>query len=551
LLAQFSLEVLRLMMRVTLTLTAFLLVAVPIGSAAQTKLAKLAPDWTGGYTFGGGWTLLRVHITDSGSELSATIDVPSADLVAQPITNLRQQSSTIAFQVPQGAAQLSFEGHIGEDAIEGTVVSEERQGRFQLLRLAAVDRASLAQYQGAYQWSANHLVYIQFWDELGKDQLGIFDESGETRTLYVMEDDKFFVGSGVAYPVPLEARIAFHRNAKGAVTSLSWQSLGKVARVAERVTPYSQQDITFRNGEVLLAGTLTLPNRVGKHPAMVLVHGSGPEDRNALLPFVRFVVRHGIALLAYDKRGVGGSTGDWRNSSFNDLAGDAIAAIEFLKLRNDIDPKQIGVFGVSQGGWIGPLVASRWKDTAFLISVSGAGVTPAEETLDYMQSELRANEVPANEVAEAVSLIKLAYNYARTGERWDEYLAARKNLENRSWLPYIGAPATQDDAQWAFMRLTYFYDPIPALKNVHCPTLAFFGGLDVNVLPEKNKAKWETALKESGNRDYTLLILAEGNHVLMEAKTGSTEEFPSLQRFLPEYFGTLLTWMSHRIRGFD
>src|SRR4029453_2629827 len=113
-----------------------------------------------------------VHITDSGSELSATIDVPSADLVAQPITNLRQQSSTIAFQVPQGAAQLSFEGHIGEDAIEGTVVSEERQGRFQLLRLAAVDRASLAQYQGAYQWSANHLVYIQFWDELGKDQLG-------------------------------------------------------------------------------------------------------------------------------------------------------------------------------------------------------------------------------------------------------------------------------------------------------------------------------------------------------------------------------------------
>jgi pimeloyl-ACP methyl ester carboxylesterase len=539
------------MMRITLTLTTFLLVVVPIGSAAQTKLAKLAPEWMGGYTFGGGWTLLRVHIADSGSELSATIDVPSVDLVAQPITNLRQQSSTIAFQVPQGAAQLSFEGHIGEDTIEGTVVSEERQGRFQLLRLAAVDRASLAQYQGAYQWAANHLVYIQFWDELGKDQLGIFDESGETRTLYVMGDDKFFVGSGVAYPVPLEARIAFHRNAQGAVTSLSWQSLGKVARVAERVTPYSQQDITFRNGEVLLAGTLMLPNRVGKHPAMVLVHGSGPEDRNALLPFVRFVIRHGIALLAYDKRGVGDSTGDWRNSSFNDLAGDAIAAMEFLKLRNDIDPKQIGVFGVSQGGWIGPLIASRWKDTAFLISVSGAGVTPAEETLDYMQSELRANEVPANEVAEAVSLIKLAYNYARTGERWDEYLAARRNLENRSWLPYIGAPATRDDAQWVLMRLTYFYDPIPALKNVHCPTLAFFGGLDVNVLPEKNKTKWETALKESGNRDYTLLTLAEGNHVLMEAKTGSTEEFPSLQRFLPEYFGTLRTWMSHRIRGFN
>ena len=352
------------MTRITLTLTTFLLLLIPISSAAQTKLA---PEWMGGYTFGSSWTLLRMHITGSGSELSATIDVPSVDLVAQPVTNLRRQSSTIAFGVPQGAAQLSFEGHIGEDTIEGTVVSEERQGKVQLLRLAA-DRASHAQYQGAYEWTANHLVYIQFWDELGKDQLGIFDESGETRTLYAMGDDKFFVGSGVAYPVPLEARIAFHRNEWGAVTSLSWQSPGKVTRVAERVTPYSQQDITFRNGDVQLAGTLMLPNRVGKHPAMVLIHGSGPEDRNALLPFVRFVARHNIALLAYDKRGVGGSTGDW---------------------------------------------------------------------------------------------------------------------------------------------------------------------------------------KEGGNRDYTLLILAEGNHVLMEARTGSTEEFPSLQRFLPEYFSTLLTWMSHRIHGFD
>jgi pimeloyl-ACP methyl ester carboxylesterase len=184
-----------------------------------------------------------------------------------------------------------------------------------------------------------------------------------------------------------------------------------------------------------------------------------------------------------------------------------------------------------------------------VISVSGAAVTPAEETLDYMQSELKANEVPANEIAEAVSLINLAYDYARTGERWDEYSAARKKLENRAWLPYIGAPATRDDPQWAFMRLVYFYDPIPALKKVHCPTLALFGGLDLNVLPEKNKAKWESALREAGNRDHTLLVFPTGNHILMEAKTGSAEEFPLLRRFLPEYFATVRTWMSHRVHG--
>lgn len=525
-----------------------LLAAIPHTSGAQTNPTT---EWIGGYTLDNNWTLLRMHMTTNGTGLSATIDVPSMELMAQPAADIRQQSSTIGFRLSLVSAQLSFEGRIADDAIEGRVASGQQRGRFQLLRSATVERSALAQYQGTYEWGSNHFVYVQFWDELGKDQLGAFDESGESRSLYPMGNDKFFVGPSLAFPLPLEARIVFHRDPHGAITSLAWKEPGKTARVAQRVKVYSQEDVTFRNGDIKLAGALLVPNSAGKHAAMILAHGSGPEDRNSLLPFVRFVVRHGMALLAYDKRGVGGSTGDWRISSFDDLAGDAIAALEFLKSRTDIDPKQIGILGVSQGGWIGPLVASRSKDIAFVISVSGAGVTPGEETLDYMQSELRVNEVPANEIAEAVSLIKLSYVHAQTGEGWNEYSAARKKLENRPWLPYIGAPATRDDSQWAFMRLSFFYDPTPALKNVHCPTLALFGGLDLNVLPEKNKAKWESALREAGNRDYTLLILPKGNHVLMEAKVGSTEEFPSLHRFLPEYFSTLLNWLSHRIRGFE
>lgn len=524
-----------------------LLVATTPTARTQTKLA---PEWIGGYSLDDNWTVLRMHVAHGASGLSATIDVPSLGLTTQPVTNLRDQSSTIRFRISLASAQLIFEGRIRTDAIEGTLLSGERRGKFQLLRSAAVDHTSLEQYVGAYEWSADHFIYVQFWDELGKDTLGAFDESGETRALYPMGDDVFFAGSGLSFPVPLEARIAFHRNAHGVVTSLSCEPPGKVARIAQRVKLYSQDEVVFRNDDVTLAGTLMLPNGSGKHPAMILVHGSGPEDRNAILPFILFVVRHGVALLAYDKRGVGGSAGDWRKSSFNDLAGDALAALAFLKSRSEIDPQQIGAFGVSQGGWIGPLVASRSKDIAFVISVSGAGVTPAEETLDYMQSELRANDVPPNEIAEAVSLTKLAYNYARTGMEWDQYSLAREKLKDRAWLPYIGLPATREDSQWAFMGLTYFYDPIPALKNVRCPTLALFGGLDLNVLAEKNRAKWESALREAGNQDYTLLILPKGNHVLMEARNGSTEEFPSLQKFLPDYFTTLLTWMSQRIKGF-
>ena len=525
-----------------------LLSVVPPISGAQRSPAS---EWIGGYVLDNNWTLLRMHVAGDTTGLRATADVPAMELMGQPVADMRQQFSTISFQLPLASVRLSFVGEIGEDSIDGAVASGERRGRFQLLRAVAVERTLLTQYQGTYEWGPGRFIYVQFWDELGKDQLGAFDESGLVRSLYPMGDDKFFIGPGLAFPVPLEARIVFHRNVQGAVTSLSWERPGEAARVAQRIGQYSQQDVAFRNGDIRLAGTLWIPNAPGKHPAIILVHGSGPEDRNSLLPFVLFLVRHGIALLAYDKRGVGGSTGDWRNSSFSDLASDALAGLQLLKSRDDIDPQQVGVFGVSQGGWIGPLVASRSKEIAFVISVSGAGVTPGEETLDYMQSELRMNEVPANEIAEAVSLIKLSYHYAQTGQGWNEYFAARKGLENRAWLPYIGAPATRDDSQWAFMRLNYFYDPIPALRNVHCPALALFGGLDQNVLPEKNKPMWEAALREGGNRDYTLLVLPKGNHVLMEAKVGSTEEFPLLQRFVPEYFTTVLNWMSRRIRGLD
>ena len=99
-----------------------------------------------------------------------------------------------------------------------------------------------------------------------------------------------------------------------------------------------------------------------------------PRIESTILPFARFLIRRGVAVLGYDKRGVGGSTGDWNTASFDDLAGDAVAAFEYLKTRSDIDRAQIGLLGVSQAGWIMPLAAVRAKDFGFLISISGAGV---------------------------------------------------------------------------------------------------------------------------------------------------------------------------------
>ena len=139
---------------------------------------------------------------------------------------------------------------------------------------------------------------------------------------------------------------------------------------------------------------LITPASGGKHPAIVLVHGSGAANRESMLPLARFLIRRGMAVFGYDKRGVGGSTGDWNTASFDDLACDVVAAFEYLKTRSDIDHTQIGLLGVSQAGWIMPLAAVRAKDLAFLISISGAGVPAAETTLDQARNEMTMTGMP-------------------------------------------------------------------------------------------------------------------------------------------------------------
>src|SRR5436190_15289675 len=278
--------------------------------------------------------------------------------------------------------------------------------------------------------------------------------------------------------------------------------------------------------------------------------GRALKNREHVLPFARFLIRHGIAVLGYDKRGVGESTGDWNTATFEDLAGDAVAAVGYLKTRRDIDASQIGLLGWSQAGWILPLAAVRAKDIAFLISISGAGVPGAETTIDQAQNEMTASRMPPQVVEQIVGLMKLQYQFARTGQGWDEYAATREKLAARMGPPPDVFPGTRDHPYWQFIKRLYFYDPAPTLRQLQVPTLALFGELDNNIVAEKNKAAWEAALKAGGNRDYTLLILPKANHDQFEAKVGSNAEMASLQRFVPGYFTTIQGWLAKRIRGF-
>ena len=440
-------------------------------------------------------------------------------------------------------------GAIVVAALLGAVIA---RSALQTPAVRPVDEKVLREYAGVYEWGPNAFVYLQMWNELtGTNQLVAFDESGEVRTLYPADRDRFFTGPGAAVSASVESRVEFQRNAGGKITSLTWQREGAPARKARRAEIENHEEVRFSNGDVQLAGTLIGPIGGGKHPAIVLVHGSGPATREQVLPSARFLVRHGMAVLGYDKRGVGGSTGDWNTASFDDLAGDVVAAFEYLKTRGDIDGGQIGLLGVSQAGWIMPLAAVRAKDIAFLISVSGAGVPAAETTIDQAQNEMTSRGMKPETVQQIIELMKLQYEFVRTGEGWDQYASAREKIAARlGGAPPDTFPGTPDHPWLRFIRRLYFYDPAPTLRQLQTPTLALFGELDNNVMAEKNRAAWEAALKAGGNRDYTLRIIPRANHIQLEAKVGSNAEMPSLRRFVPVYFTTIHEWLAKRLRRF-
>lgn len=410
---------------------------------------------------------------------------------------------------------------------------------------------SLRKYVGTYQWGPDRFVYLQMWSEFrGKNDLVAFDESGEVHTLFPAGDGRFVTGPGAAVPEPVESRVEFDRDASGRVVSISWQRGNSVALMARRIENEKREDVSFANHDIHLAGTLISPLDPGKHPAIVLVPASGAEDREYLLPFAHFLVRHGMAVLGYDKRGVGGSTGDWKTESFDELASDAIAAIEFLKRRTDIDPSQVGMLGWSQAGWVMPLAASKGKGIAFLISISGAGVSPAETTIDEARGELKAAGRRPEVIEQITELIRLKYDFARTRHGWSEYAAARDKVVARMGRAPKDFPGSTDDPYWQSIRALYFYNPAPTLRELQIPVLAFFGELDDNVVAEKNQQAWESALHTGGNRDYTLRILPGADHMMLEAKVGNNAEMPTLQQFAPAYFVTVQDWLTKRIRGF-
>ena len=272
-----------------------------------------------------------------------------------------------------------------------------------------------------------------------------------------------------------------------------------------------------------------------------------------------FLTREGIAVLRYDDRGVGGSTGSVSEATSIDFAGDVVAAVRFLKQREDISHSQIGAIGHSEGGIIAP-IAAQSGELAFVVLLAGTAMTGAEILFDQGDLILAANGASDEERKAQRKTQEMVMQAIRTDEGWDELkaLLIEQGMASLEDMPAEQRVAIEDpetfvrnqvNTQLEFTRSTWFrafidYDPVPALEQLQVPALAIFGELDLQVPPVSNSAGMEKAFKCSGHENFRIVTLAGANHLFQKATTGSPTEYATLAKeFVPELLPLITGWI--------
>jgi pimeloyl-ACP methyl ester carboxylesterase len=355
-----------------------------------------------------------------------------------------------------------------------------------------------------------------------------------------------FVQGGMTLPLVLK---------KGARSALR-----KRPQEPAKPYPYVEEEVAYST--IRIAGTLTLPKTQGPHPAVVLITGSGPQDRDEAIvghrPFLVLadhLTRQGIAVLRCDDRGVAKSTGKFARATSEDFADDVLAGVDYLKTRPEINTRQIGLIGHSEGGLIAPLVAAQSKDVAFIVLLAGPGV-PGDEILYSQVASLLKFQGKSPEAIAANRVIQQR-TFGVLKEVADAKLAGQKIRaiveEELAKLPEsvrkeVGETnKIQDALPGPWFRYFINYDPRPTLRRVKCPVLALNGEMDYQVAPGENLPEIEKALKEGGNSDVTVRQLPKLNHLFQTCQTGSGDEYARIdETYSPVMLNLVSEWIRKR-----
>jgi pimeloyl-ACP methyl ester carboxylesterase len=484
----------------------------------------LTGEWTGGFAISGVATGGRVRFQPGGKLTFMTLRADGMPDQLSGSVSAPDSNNIVKFQLALAGATVEFSGEATGNTLKGSAVRNGAAGSFEFFRVAQIPTQDMLKYAGSYRLTGARSIGIGRLQIPGQIDFLVYADvtSGKIGILTPLSETEFVSGPAIMDDYPFETRVAFHRGPAG-WTSLTWKEGGRESQAAR--TPIDEIPVRFTSGDLQLGGTLLVPRSSRTVPAMVMVPGSNPQTRYGLGPDPYIVAGSGVAVLIYDKRGCGESGGNCqRDYPVPVLSQDLSAAVQFLKTQSKIDPRKIGLFGISQGGWVVPAAAAHSADVAFAITIAASGL-PTDGNNEYeIDSELRLRNFSADARQQMRQLEDLRWKTVRSGgDDWNTFRDAVSKASKENWFGFARLPRSfleMNDANrerimsWVKQEASTIYDPVPDWEKIHVPVLAMYGEYDKDVPPVQSSQILDAALKKAGNRHYTVKVYPKANHGL-------------------------------------
>jgi uncharacterized protein len=554
-------------------------------STTARPLPTLEGHWAGTLKAGDAAIHMVLHLTKTpDGQLHAKLDSLDQAVYGIDASAVKNTDTTISFEVPNAGA--SFEGKLTptHQSLEGTwsqggvkiPITFRREAPGIAGRKSDAIFTSEGTWQGALETTGLRL----------RLQLHISHDDKKNLVAALDSLDQGVNGLPASHVVQKESAVTFEipgvggtfegaiNGAKDSISGI-WTQSGvpqKLTFVRQnqplelsrpqtptKPYPYVEEEVTFPNtkANIVLTGTLTTPRTAAPFPVVLLIAGSGPHDRDETIagqhPFLILadaLTRSGYAVLRYDKRGIGASTGDYASATTQDFASDAEAAITFLKTRHDANTKKLGIIGHSEGGLIAATLATRPTQQISWIVLLATPALKGEDTL-LLQSKLiaQAGGLSDEQINASLAFDREAYGLVRQEK---DPAAAEKKLNDlvRSTGMANAMPPPALESQIKMISSPWFryfldYDPTPTLKQLTIPVLALDGDKDLQVPSAENLPLIQAALEAAENKDFEVAELPNLNHLFQHSETGSPSEYGVIQEtFAPEALTKILNWLS-------
>ena len=558
----------------------------PASAAGKTPVARpasLEGDWAGTLQVGETELQLVLHLSrDAQGQWHAKLDSLNQSVFGMEASSVTREEDTLRFEIASVGAK--FQGNIQPDHRSIRGVWEQSGSGLPLKfekRAANAHAATLTVSKAEGTWQGaievtNMRMRLQMHvshDEKGK-LLASVDSLDQG--IQGIPASKVTEANGeLSFEIPA-FQAEYHGTLSASRNEISgeWTQNDSVEKLDFRRSdqplelrrpqnpvkpyPYAVEEITFSSGDgkATLAATLTIPQRTGPFPAALFIGGSGPMDRDETVaghkPFLvlaDLLTKNGIAVLRYDKRGTGQSTGNYEQASVNDLTGDAQAALNYLKSRKEVDQKRVGILAHSEGGILAAQIAVKAGDLDWLVLLAMPATT-GERTL-LRQSELiaRTGGLPEEQIARSQRFDRMAYAAVREAKSAATLEAELNGLIEKSGLS-ASMPSAALQAQIRLMTTPWFrqyldFDPVPLVEQIKCPVLALNGDRDLQVDTNDTVPLLRQAYEKSGNKDFTVMEIEGVNHLFQKAQSGSPALYGAIEETIAqEVLNAIGSWLA-------